>query len=372
MEIKRKIPMKKIFIVLFCACSLLFSCKEPYDQDIETNLKVLVVEGLITDSVGINYVKLSTAVPYDSSSSNSSQRNATVYITDKANTIYYFDEKNAGIYMPRNANFKGIPGNTYILHVTTKDGYTYISTPQTILPTILPTKFYYEFIKKDEIFYDAFGSAEKVTRDYYSLKFNFKSNDNVAPRFRFNTSQCIQYMISKQLNMDTFIDFYCWYVITSSNNLNFTSEKYPVILLEVNNYPVEEFYKNSKIRVPDMDVKTLSYADTLIETNIRNRILRIKQYRINDDAYQYYKGIANQSADEGKIFDPVATQLYGNMKCTTDSSKLILGFFETSSVTTYSFSIGGSSYSTKRMPNLFPQNSEGFTIDSAPVFWINN
>jgi hypothetical protein len=372
MVIKKRIKMKKIFIILFCACSFLFSCKEPYDQDIETNLKVLVVEGLITDSVGINYVKLSNAIPYDSSSSTSYQRKAIVYITDNANNNYYFDEKNAGVYMPRNANFKGISGNTYILHVITKDGYNYISTPQTILPTILPTKFHNEFIKKDEIFYDAYGAAEKITRDYYSLKLNFKSNDNTAPRFRFSTSQCIQYLISKQLNMDAYIYFYCWYTTSSSNNLNFTSEKYPVVLSEVNNYPVEEFYKNSKIMVNDMDIKTYSYADTLIETYIMNRILRIRQYRINEDAYQYYKGIANQSADEGKIFDPVATQLYGNMKCTTDSSKLVLGLFETSSVTTYSFSIGGYSYVTKQIPNLYPPKSKGFMIDTIPDFWINN
>jgi hypothetical protein len=361
--------MKKLFYILFGACSLFHSCKEPYDPDIETHLKVLVVEGLITDSVGINYIKLSTAVPFDSTGTGTSQRYATVYISDNNHNVYYFDESTAGYYKPRDKNFKGIAGNTYILNVTTKDGSVYQSTPQTILSNFLPNKFYNETVQKDELFYDAYGVAEKVTKDWYSLKLDFKGTDEVTPRFRFVNKQCIQYLIVKELGFSS-IYFYCWYTVKSSNTLNFTDEKYPVASLEIKDYPVEEFYKSSKIGVFDMDTQTLNYTDSLIDWYISYRILRINQYRMNEDAYRYYKGIADQSADEGKIFDPISAQLYGNMKCISDTSKIVLGFFETSSVTTYSFSVRGSDCNTKKISNIFSPTVNGFKVDTIPDFWI--
>ena len=104
------------------------------------------------------------------------------------------------------------------------------------------------------------------------------------------------------------------------------------------------------------------------------RIVRINQFRLNDDSYTYYKGVENQSAADGKMFDPLPAQLYGNITCKSDPETLVLGFFEVSSVSTRSWSVlrYGPAYPIlfTGVPNIYPPQ-RGFTIDKAPDFWIN-
>jgi len=66
-----------------------------------------------------------------------------------------------------------------------------------------------------------------------------------------------------------------------------------------------------------------------------------KQYTVNDDTYNFYKEANAQLAASGKLFDPISSQLYGNMKCTSDPSKLVLGLFEVSSEVSSAYVIGG-------------------------------
>jgi hypothetical protein len=343
--------MKNMFYLIISVV-FFFSCKEPYDLDLDTNSKIVVVDGLVTDSVGQNYITLGYAVPFHNSYAYSILSEANVYVTDCYNNVYYFEEISAGTYKPKDPFFKGVPGNSYILTFITKNGYLYKSTPQRILPSVLPVGFYYDFPKRDELIYDSYGSAIKVTRLLYSLKLNFKGTDNDTNtlRFRFVNKQCIlTAFLSATMQL-----YYNWYTIDSNNPLNFTDEKYPAALPEINDYPVEEFHAY------DENVRGLFY-----------RILRINQFRINEDAYAYYKGIANQKTNVGNIFDPISVQLYGNIKCITDSSKLVLGFFETSSDICYSYLINGNYFTTIPIPNKWPPTSEGTSIDVKPDFWPN-
>jgi len=60
--------------------------------------------------------------------------------------------------------------------------------------------------------------------------------------------------------------------------------------------------------------------------------LRINQYTINRDTYDFYTEANKQLTTSGKIFDPIASQLKGNLTCTNNSSAIVIGFFEVSSV----------------------------------------
>jgi len=58
---------------------------------------------------------------------------------------------------------------------------------------------------------------------------------------------------------------------------------------------------------------------------------------LNNETYLYYKSLNQQMLSEGKLFDPVAAQLIGNIKCTTDPMKKAIGFFEASSVSYFEY-----------------------------------
>ena len=60
-------------------------------------------------------------------------------------------------------------------------------------------------------------------------------------------------------------------------------------------------------------------------------------YSIEEKAFKYWENIKKQIYAEGKLFDPLATQVCGNIKCISDPSRLVLGYFSTSSGSNYSF-----------------------------------
>jgi len=123
--------------------------------------------------------------------------------------------------------------------------------------------------------------------------------------------------------------------------------------------------------------------------------LRVNQYTMNSDSYRFYKDANTQLSASGKIFDPIAAQLYGNMKCINNSSKVVLGLFEVSSVKQHAFIVRGSSYDQTvsiykapivsvpnaayygfkvwaGIPSGKPQNDPYYTPIPFPAWWYHN
>jgi hypothetical protein len=67
------------------------------------------------------------------------------------------------------------------------------------------------------------------------------------------------------------------------------------------------------------------------------KALQTRVYSLNQTSAVYYQQLNKQLSFEGKLFDPIAVQLKGNIKCTSDPGKVALGLFEVSSCTTRSY-----------------------------------
>jgi hypothetical protein len=98
----------------------------------------------------------------------------------------------------------------------------------------------------------------------------------------------------------------------------------------------------------------------------------------------YYKSLYGQIQSEGKIFDPVAAQLNGNIKCITDPEKKAIGFFEASSVSYSEYVVDlrnlvNSQPALIKTPYIPPPEPDGCQIDrpgskthhNIPSFWIS-
>jgi hypothetical protein len=55
---------------------------------------------------------------------------------------------------------------------------------------------------------------------------------------------------------------------------------------------------------------------------------------ISSEAYKYYFSISEQLNAGARMFDPIPSQIKGNMRCITDSTRIALGLFEVTSQTT--------------------------------------
>ena len=90
----------------------------------------------------------------------------------------------------------------------------------------------------------------------------------------------------------------------------------------------------------------------------------------NDKVKVHYTG----TLSDGEIFDPIATQLRGNMVCTTDEKRQMLGLFEVASkIITPAFvnyTPEGDRYLGKRIEISKPFPDNGWKDTIPPDFWV--
>ena len=109
---------------------------------------------------------------------------------------------------------------------------------------------------------------------------------------------------------------------------------------------------------------------------INSRVIYSDRYVLNDEAYLYYKKIDELLRSEGKIFDPVAAQINGNIKCITHPENKVFGFFEASTVSHSSYKVdfrnlNNTQPSITRMPYILPPEPTGSLLNIVPPFWVN-
>jgi len=357
-------------IVLTVAFLFLLSCTELYEPDINNREQILVIDAFIGNTAGNSYVNLSLSLPFDSLGIPQKISSALVYVTDNQNIKTTFKSSSPGIYLPENNSFKGVTDKTYILTVET-DNQVYQSSPQKMLSPLNPVKVSGGYNRYSYLYDNGNGKVTPREEDVCEIYFDFKSTPGDLPRFRFTSAQIVEYTITKGMMNE--MTFFCWFT-TDDRSLRFTSEKYPSSSGEIKNQVVCVTDADGKIIVTDMNLQKRGYGDTVVTIHEHKRIIRINQYRLNPDSYLWYKGVEKQSSSEGKVFDPLPSQLSGNITCKTEPARDVLGFFEVSPVTTRSWVVyrGGPGIPVRMesVPNIYPP-FQGFTINYPPGFWIN-
>lgn len=110
--------MKNIYIIGMMAILTigLCSCEETIQLDLEQTEPVLVIEGLVTNKPGYNYVKLSKTSPFYASGSAPLVSGAQVEVMDGKGQLFVFEEVESGWYQP-GEDFVGTIGENYTLSV---------------------------------------------------------------------------------------------------------------------------------------------------------------------------------------------------------------------------------------------------------------
>ena len=304
--------------------SIFIGCSEIYTPVIDATADALVVEGLITDGAGPFNIKLSKTVLYssDSVSAYKTVLGALLTVTDNENQSFLLTEAGNGNYtLP--STFKGIIGNSYRLHIETKDGNIYESGLQKLIPPqtydtirgiftsngVIGWNNQLKNVDGGEILVDLFKSVPK--------------GDSV-PLCRFKTNITIQYNYNV--------------IVKDTTNWHWVYNDWQTFQLNSNENITEDVSSSNSVVIKNHSIGIVPINMTSYGLYPENPVeyfyyfLRIEQYTINRDSYNFYKNANNQLAATGKIFDPVTAQLYGNLKCINNPSKIVLGLFEVSSV----------------------------------------
>jgi hypothetical protein len=326
--------MRQLTFILFLFLSalvLLESCQEVYyNDDLNAGELIPVVDARVTSFYDHQYVKLYYARPYNQDG-YIEVSGATVRVVDDIGNTYNFNELYTGYYQTERGYLIGEPGIRYTLIIDMPDGSVLQSYPQVMPDTIGIQNLSYPIIEKEEIQKDANGEDNLVITTGYSY--------NITPRQP--EDQQVYYRLKS--------DFYVYSVRTEDEEINIEEEDesgdsiFFARIIATHHFDCYEFFTNTELPIVgelNPNVK-LSETERTIETNFLNEdfsayteydfvewVVLSDVYSISKLAYQYYNGLSDQLTAPDRIYDPIPNQLLGNMYCSSDTNKKVLGLFD--------------------------------------------
>lgn len=158
----------------------IYSCEKVININLNESNQHIVIEAVLTDSTGFNFVKLSKTGSFYDDSGFEKIKNAEVKITDNELNSYILNETKDGYYT--NSSFKGKPQNIYNLSIKS-EGQEFTST--STMPENVPidsVSFYMfpsQFTGEMMIIANMFYTDSIYEGNYYRIKtfINHKKGD---------------------------------------------------------------------------------------------------------------------------------------------------------------------------------------------------
>ncbi len=297
---------KQIFVFIFIV--LLSGCIEPIELDtIVENESTLVVDALLTNELKHHIVKLSRAIPLDSTKILK-ETNAQIKIMDNNNVVYDFSEGEKGVYSS-NDLFKAEKGKKYTLEIVTSDGERYTSTEEKI----------YGFNTVDQV--DVKKENNKFNEEVIAIYVKSDGTNN-------ENAQYYRYKIEETYKV----------IAPYWRPYMFDKTKFPQLVVVPNTEFSEICYSTDESKEivlkesSELNEKSIEFSIYhLKEENfkIANRYSAlVKQYVQSPEAHSYSTKILRNSTSQSVFTQSQPGALTGNIS----SDKKVIGYFEVSSV----------------------------------------
>ncbi len=300
----------KRLVILFLLVSA-GSCVEPIEIESQEFESILVVEGIVTDEVKVQEIKLSRSYELDETGP-SPLSNAEVSVLSSDGESFDFEEASPGVYksvIPFGASL----GEEYMLQVVT-GGNTYESQPVLI-------------DSRSEI---SNVTSEKTTsqgEEGVVILVSSTSNDTGGKYYKYEYEETYKiqspYRKFKELYIDengevadrikTREEFTCYNTIDSEELV--IANTGGLVGNELTAFPVRFISKENFI---------LSYRYSIL----------VKQLEISAEAYAYYETLKNISESENLFSQYQPGFLEGNINNVNDSGENVIGFFTVATVAT--------------------------------------
>lgn len=357
-------PAIRNFILPVIVILALAGCKEEYFPVTDRQKEALVVNGLLTNLHESFKVKLTMASAYDTTINNEGITGANVSINDDlANVYQMLEDSKLKCYYSDPDQFTAVTGRSYSLRITMPNGEVYESVPQKMLQSAAIDSIHGIVTNKDYWYKDILGNI--VSKSVYGsetlMDIGYSSDSIYQFRFDNYIINCFSYMYMYTPEMRRAeVPFppprscpgpacpylvYNWNRFDLGTNASLTAKAHDFSIKKINNSTVC-FFSFDSASFPvyyQQDSCGLDAQNRYLCARIRQRggpegkALQTRLYALNQTASVYYQQLNKQLSFEGKLFDPVAVQLNGNIKCISDPGKIALGLFEVSACSTKSY-----------------------------------
>jgi len=322
----RTLTLRVPFVLL--ACVSLCACKEKYLPEIkDVNPNYIVIEGFINTGGDSTIIKISRTFKLESKAVTSPERGAIVIVEAEGAASYTLPEllSKPGVYaipsISRDQTKK------YRLRVRTKDNKEYLSdfVESKVSP---PVEITYDFRHGNLNIYtnthDATGKSQ-----YYNYTYN-ETWQYRAPQESVIKIENKQ-LVYRRYPQD---DIYnCYHHLPSSKITLATTTRLTEDRL-ADNLIIEILPTSQKVKI--------EYS------------VLVKQTVLTRAGFDFFETLKKNTEQVGSIFDAQPSQIYSNIRCTTNGADVVIGFISAGTVTEKRILL---------VANNFPFNFEGRPFD---------
>jgi len=343
---------KELYYIAFLAI-LLVSCEEIYTPDLEESQSMMVVESQITNDQDHNFVKLTKSLDFYSTDQAEKIEGAQVELIESEGSSMKGIESSTGYFTFSDTP---IPGKTYYLRIIW-DNNIYESEKVVMPPLPTIDTLYTNHAVEKSYTNDIFGKLVEVETPGRNICIDAPITSKLE-YYRFDWRAIMEWTYSFPLGPT----YNGWIPYYNTGNFNLAGPKQYSVSEKIQSHPVLFLGYDSE-----------AYLDSVTQLYV-GWIVIIDEYGTTKDSYDYHEGLNEQFSAEGSLFDPVSTQVYGNIKCTSDPTKLVLGFFDLNSYRQYRYYIYlGSNESSKLVQRQINRYldipNRGYVVNRFPDFW---
>ncbi|QEC66113.1 DUF4249 domain-containing protein [Panacibacter ginsenosidivorans] len=297
-------------LIFFVAIVITVSCKEVYQPNIVSpTTGYLVVEGFINSGGGPTTITLTGTTELVDSVSIAYEHNAQVNIESDNNESFSLEEGFNGIYTSDSLNLN--PLSKYRIKINTQNGKEYVSDFVSVKHTpVIDSISWQREYGGVNIYVNTHGDQNntKYYRWSYSETWEFHAAyisylDYLRDPFTHNVTSLIGRSIESTNSL-----YYCWKTQNSSHIILGTSEK----------------LNTDRIYLP------IRYIEPNAEELSVRYYIKLNQYTLSHDAYNFYQKLKKNTEQLGSIFDAQPSELSGNIHCVSNPEEQAIGFIEVS------------------------------------------
>jgi hypothetical protein len=322
MEREGDMNIKRLTGIILLGGTAVWGCKKLYTPNaVSTSKSYLVVEGIIVAGADSTIINLNRTVQLTNTSTNKAEAGAKVSVDDQQGVSYVLTEVDMGRYAAAPLNLD--ISHKYRLNITTTDGQTYLSdyVPVKITPPI------------DSVYY----KIETTTINYFNniqssgLKIYADTHDPANNTRYYRWDYLETYIYQSPLVSDFIFD------TTNPDTLKWSrprtlAEQIHTCYVLANSSTIKvntSAALNSDVIADNVITQISSTSEKVLH---RYSIL-VRQYALTKDAYDFWAALKKNTQQIGTIFDVQPSANTTNLHCTSDPSRIVIGYISASSIT---------------------------------------
>ena len=317
--------MQNIYLISLVGMQIM-ACKEPfYPKNVEGNPGFLVVDGFINAGTDSSFIRLTRTASLNDSNTIT-ELHASVYVSDAYGGIFPLTEVANGYYATDHLDL--VQNRSYTLNIRSYDGRAYSSDSFPVLRTPEIDSLSWS---EDSVGVSIYGYTHDVTNQTKYYRWNYVE----TWRYTAGIPSTIYWDGSQVLNRAPNDQIYnCWNTDRSTS----------LILATTQNLTTDTINHQLICQVPAGSEKmSIGYS------------ILANQFALTKDAFEYWQNLKTTTELTGSLFDPLPSQVTGNLHCLTNPKESVLGF------------IGASTVSSKRIfifnPDLASWDYRPYYID---------